>query len=451
MHRHTRRTFLASLAAAAARTTLAACGSSGGSGGFGGSGGDPAAEGDGRPVIYASFYPIRSLVESIAGDAFDVRSFMPAGQDPHMWEPSPRSMQELARADLLVVNGANMEAWLPQVEQNMPDLPILHLSNFVELITYKGAAAIGEFQYLASAPLTPGASYRLVFGHTHEPSMRAGFFTAPPDTPTDDLVQKGRSVMNVKGTPIEQKQNFELVDGEVFDIDMGHESGVVGFRVPEGTANWYFVADRVSQEILSYTIVAEDGSEVPTTPVIDGSSTGADTVTFDPHSWMSVINAKRYCNAIEGRMREMFPDHEHDIKRNKFRIVAELTQLQAQYKEKFAKAERRDFIVSHNAFSYLARDFGLQARSLQGLTTNEAPSLFSLVSAIRFVRDTGIDIVYHEFGTSDPGIRTIVDEVGGRTLPLASMEHVAPGDGMFEDGYLAYLEMNLRNLHESIH
>ncbi|WP_448852170.1 metal ABC transporter substrate-binding protein [Corynebacterium sp. 335C] len=439
---HTRRTFLAALAAATAGA-LVSCGTRG----------DDAPEpgADGRPVIFASFYPIRSLVESVAGDGFDVRSFMPAGQDPHMWEPSPKSMQALARADLLVVNGANMEAWLPQVRENLPDLPVLQLSDYVELITYKGAAAIGEFQYLASAPLQPGASYRLVFGHTHEKSMRAAFFTADPDTSQDDLVQMGRDVMGVQGTPVAQKENVDLVDGEVLDIDMGHESGVVSFRVPEGTANWYLAADRVSQEILSYDIVDEGGSIVPTTPVIDGSSTGTDEITFDPHSWMSVINAKRYCNAIEGTLRDQFPDHERDIKKNKFKVVNKLTKLQAEYKEKFEPAERRDFIVSHNAFSYLARDFGLQARSLQGLTTHEAPSLFSLVSAIRFVRDTGIEVVYYEFGAEDPGTRTIVDEVGGRMLPLASMEHVAPGDGMYEQGYLAYLEMNLRNLHESIH
>ncbi|VEI12973.1 metal ABC transporter solute-binding protein, Zn/Mn family [Trueperella bialowiezensis] len=405
---------------------------------------------DGRPVVYASFYPIRSLVEEVAGDEIEVRSFMPDGHDPHMWEPSPQAMKGLAEADLLVVNGANMEAWLPQVEQNFPDLPILKLSEYVDLITYKGAAAIGEFQYLAASPLVPGDNYRLVFGHTHEKNMRAVFFTAPEGTSQDDLVKLGRKTMESEGTPVAQKEDFELVDGEVLDIAMGHESGTVSFKVPEGDANWYFAADRVSQDILSYRIVEEDGTEMPTVPVIDGSSSGTDTITFDPHSWMSVINAKRYCNAIESTLSEQFPEHAKTFSKNRFDTVREITALQAEYKEKFSEAEQKEFVVSHNAFGYLARDFGLQQLSLQGLTTNEAPSLYSLVYSIRYVREAGIDTVYQEYGVQDPGIQIVVEEVDGRVLPLASMEHTNPRDELYEGGYIAYMEMNLANLAESI-
>lgn len=443
---HTRRSFLKSLALLGAAGALAGCR------GQSPTPADPAAVGaSGKPVVYASFYPIHSLVSAIAGDALEVRAFMPPGQDPHLWEPSPKAMQGLARADLLVVNGANMEPWLPQVRANLPDLEILVLSDYVELITYKGAAAIGEFQYLAAAPLTPGADYRLAFGHTHERNMRAAFFTAPAGASEGDLVARGKEVMEDQGTEVRQKESVELVDGEVLKIDMGHESGNIDFRVPDGEADWYFVADRVSQDILSYDIIDGSGAKVPTDPVIDGSSSGTDEITFDPHSWMSVINAKRYCNAIHGTLGELWPEQEGAFGKGKFALVRELTRLQGEYKEIFGAADRQEFIVSHNGFAYLARDFGLQQRSLQGLTTNEAPSLYSLVAAIRYVRAEGIRIVYHELGVEDPGIETIVGEVGGETLPLASMEHVSADDGPFDEGYLGYLRMNLENLAASIH
>ncbi len=406
---------------------------------------------DSRPLVFASFYPIRSLVEMISGDVVQVCSFMPDGHDPHMWEPSPKAMQGLAKADLLVVNGANMEAWLPQVEENFPNLPILKLSDYVDLITYKGAAALGEFQYLASVPLEPGKHYRLVFGHTHEKNMRAAFFTADSGTSRNALVQRGRDVMGVQGISVAQREQFDLIDGEVFNIDMGHESGTVSFRVPEAGEQWYFASDRVSQEILSYWIVDSADQEVPTTPVIEGSSTGTDTITFDPHSWMSVINAKRYCNAITDTLRALFPEHEADFKKNRSATVRELTRLQSDYKEKFKNAEDKTFIVSHNAFSYLARDFGLEQQSLQNLASNSAPSLWALTATIRQVRNEGIEMVYYEFGVEDPGIQTIVEETGARALPLASMERVDPADGLYEQGYIGYLEMNLKNLHESIH
>ena len=71
------------------------------------------------------------------------------------------------------------------------------------------------------------------------------------------------------------------------------------------------------------------------------------------------------------------------------------------------------------------------------------------MSAIRYVRDNDIEIIYHEYGQTDTGIRTIADEVGGETLPLASMEQVTSADEL-EDGYLGHLRMNLENLHASM-
>lgn len=72
--------------------------------------------------IYATFYPMRFLVAQIAGDKAEVISLVPAGVEPHDWEPKPRTLAELQTSDLLVYNGAGMESWLvdilPSLEKN---------------------------------------------------------------------------------------------------------------------------------------------------------------------------------------------------------------------------------------------------------------------------------------------------------------------------------------------
>ncbi|AIG64412.1 hypothetical protein CATYP_07220 [Corynebacterium atypicum] len=405
------------------------------------------ASGGDKPVIYASFFPIQSLVQEIVGDEFDVRSFIPPGQDPHLWEPTPRDIAELAEANTLVVNGANMEPWFDQVKDNLPDLDVLQLSDYVELLTYRGASAIGEFGYLAKAPLKKGETYTLDFGHTHEKEMRAAFFTSP-ETNQKKLVEQGKETMNAEGEPMRQHEHKEIVDGQVEKIAMGHEHGDVSFT-PTSDETWYFVADRESEDILNYRLLDKDQNEVPMDPVIDGPSTQTDKVTYDPHSWMSVINGKKYANAIHDFFIERYPDRESEIHNNKREVVNRMTQMQYEYQEKFKEVSRHDFIVNHNAFGYLARDFGLQQRALQGLTTNESPSLSSLTEAIRYVKDNNIQVVFNELGQADPGSRTIVDEVGGKVLPLASMEYVK-GDEHPQRDYVDYLQFNMNNLHEGL-
>ncbi|WP_151549225.1 MULTISPECIES: metal ABC transporter substrate-binding protein [Corynebacterium] len=409
-------------------------------------GGDESSSGPSgdTPLIYASFYPIYSLVSEIAGDHAEVRSFLPQGQDPHLWEPTPKNIKALSEADMLVVNGANMEPWLPQIRDILPNLPVLQLSDYVDLINYKGAAALGEFQYMGRGTIDSSRNYTMVFGHTHERSLRGAFFPFEEGLSEQDYIDKGREVMDDKGAQLEQRAATEVVPGQVYDIQMGHQSGEVTFKFPE-SGEWVFVSDRVSESLLEYSFVDGDGHELQLSNVVDGGSSETDTVSFDPHSWLSVVNAKRYANAINVELGKLIPAHEKEIEKNKSNLVRELTTMEAQFKEKLLDAPRRDFVTAHNAFAYLARDYQLTQHPLQGLTTNSAPSLRVLTDSIRFARAQDIDVVYYEDGTDPKTANVVAEEVDGRALPLNSMEY---GGG--DKGYTGYMRMNLENLYESL-
>ncbi|QMV84810.1 zinc ABC transporter substrate-binding protein [Corynebacterium hindlerae] len=396
-----------------------------------------------RAIIYGSFFPIYSLVREIAGPDADVRSFMPHNQDPHLWEPSPKDIRALSQADLLVVNGANMEPWLPQVEEALPTLPILNLSEYVELINYKGAAALGEFQYIGRIHIPAGTDVTMMFGHTHERELRAAFFKDPGNLSTNDLVQRGRDVMNAEGQPLAQREHTEVVDSAVHAIKMGHESGDVTFSFPEG-GDWIFVSDRESEEILPYWFADNSGATIATEPVIEGGSAKTEHSIFDPHSWLSLVNAKRYANAIGGQLKQLLPEHEAELDKRTRKLVAKLTQLQAQFKDKLKQAQHREFLTSHNAFAYVARDYELTQHPLQGLTTHEAPKLRVLTEAIRVARRSGINVVFYELGSDPKTAQVIADEIGGVALPLCSMEY-GPIDSDHET-YTDIVQFNLENL-----
>lgn len=402
-----------------------------------------------KPVIYASFYPIYSMVRDIAGDVAEVHSFMPDGQDPHLWEPTPANIKDLAAADLLVVNGANMEPWLPHIRDVLPNLRIIRLSDYVELINYKGAAALGEFQFMGKAHFKKNEPYTIVFGHTHERNMRGAFFEYDPTMSQEQLIARGREALSSQGDKTEQESDNSVAEGEVYDMAMGHESGRITFTFPR-EGDWVFVSDRVSENLLTYHFVDKDGHKVDMPPVVNGGSSKTDHSTFDPHSWLSVVNAKRYANALSYELTQMYPHYKKSLHDHKVTFVKALTTMQAQFAHKLRHAPRRSFVTSHNAFAYMARDYGLTQHALQGLTTNEAPTLRVLVDAIRFARQQGITVVYYEYGT-DPKTATVVaDEIGGRALPLNSMEYGSSGTAHEDKGYIAYMQMNLENLYESL-
>ena len=52
------------------------------------------------------------MAENIAGDQFDIRTIVPIGGDPHIYEPTPADAQLISKADLILKNGLTFEGWL---------------------------------------------------------------------------------------------------------------------------------------------------------------------------------------------------------------------------------------------------------------------------------------------------------------------------------------------------
>jgi zinc transport system substrate-binding protein len=46
---------------------------------------------------------------------------VPAGVEPHDWEPTPKDMAKISEADVLVYNGAGLEGWVDQVNGSLKE------------------------------------------------------------------------------------------------------------------------------------------------------------------------------------------------------------------------------------------------------------------------------------------------------------------------------------------
>lgn len=65
--------------------------------------------------VYTSFYAMYDLTKKIGGDKILLKNLVPAGTEPHEWEPTPKDIASLEKADALIYNGAGMEAWTEKV------------------------------------------------------------------------------------------------------------------------------------------------------------------------------------------------------------------------------------------------------------------------------------------------------------------------------------------------
>ncbi len=94
----------------------------------------PEAQGsaDHQPVVRSLSWPVSWLVERLAGDLVDHRCVLPAGEDAATWQPPGDLVAELARADLIVANGAGFEAWTATA--SLPASRLVDASRGIDLI-----------------------------------------------------------------------------------------------------------------------------------------------------------------------------------------------------------------------------------------------------------------------------------------------------------------------------
>jgi manganese/iron transport system substrate-binding protein len=73
-----------------------------------------------RVKVVVSLAIFADFARQVGGDRVDVFTLVPAGADPHTYEPVPSKVAELAKSDLVIVNGLGLEAALENVvEENI--------------------------------------------------------------------------------------------------------------------------------------------------------------------------------------------------------------------------------------------------------------------------------------------------------------------------------------------
>lgn len=95
---------------------------------------------EGRPVIVTTVAPITSIVSSVVGDRATVTGIVPEGSDSHTFEPKPSAAEVLSKADVVYMNGL-------QLEEPTKKLAQANLADGAEVVEL-GTQAIPESEYL---------------------------------------------------------------------------------------------------------------------------------------------------------------------------------------------------------------------------------------------------------------------------------------------------------------
>jgi zinc transport system substrate-binding protein len=69
-----------------------------------------------RLIVVSSIFPIGEFVKKIGGDKIISSLIIPAGIEPHDFDPTISQIQTISSADVLIYNGLGIENWLTKIE-----------------------------------------------------------------------------------------------------------------------------------------------------------------------------------------------------------------------------------------------------------------------------------------------------------------------------------------------
>jgi len=102
----------------------------------------PPQQDSGKIKMVTTFYPLYEFSQRIGGDRVEVSILVPAGVEPHEWEPGPRDIIKIQSAQVFVYNGAGFEPWVEEMLKGIDSerLIVVDFSKGTELLKEEGEA-----------------------------------------------------------------------------------------------------------------------------------------------------------------------------------------------------------------------------------------------------------------------------------------------------------------------
>ena len=210
------------------------------------------------------------------------------------------------------------------------------------------------------------------------------------------------------------------------------------------------IADIASADVVLYEkglAPSFDDAVAQNTPehVVDTTSTvplRQGDGSEDPHFWQDPTLLAKVASAFTTTMAKADPGHAATYRANDAKLQSDLAALDQELKQGLAHCRTRTLVVSHDAFEYYGRRYGLDVRPIAGLSPDAEPSAKHLAQLADLAKTDGITTIFSETLASPKLADTLASDVGITTAVLDPIEGLTSADPHAD--YLSLMRQNLR-------
>lgn len=167
---------------------------------------------------------------------------------------------------------------------------------------------------------------------------------------------------------------------------------------------------------------------------------------YDPHFWLDPVAAIKIVDNILAGLTKASPENEAYFTENANVYKDKLATLDKSFKEGLSSCQTDTAITSHEAFSYLSKQYKINLVSISGIDPSVEPDASKLAEISDLVKSKGIKYIFFESLVSPKLAETIASETGAKTAVLDPIEGLSEEDQQKGDDYINVQQRNLQNL-----
>lgn len=348
---------------------------------------------DNQLQVVASHSILGDVLNNVAGDVVDVTLLIPAGADPHSFEPTPSDLTAIARADVVFVNGAFFEeGLLESIENAGESVAIIEASSCVTIIEF-GTSEEDHDHEIDDHHMSENEEMDTLCNQHDEELMS---YNRDSSITENGAVQLGRLYAIECGEHHEDEDH----EGEDHESEHHHEEG-----------------------------------------------------GCDPHVWMNPNNVMYWTLLIRDTLIELDPANADTYTANADRYIIELVALVDDFIIPLVDTlpeEKRILIASHDSLGYLTESFGFKTIGtiMPSGSTLAEPSAQDIAMIIDVIQAEGIPAIFSETTVNDNIAQTIANETSAQLVMLHS------GSLSDENGaaptYIDYIRSNYTAIIEAL-
>ncbi len=147
---------------------------------------------------------------------------------------------------------------------------------------------------------------------------------------------------------------------------------------------------------------------------IVNTSGGIELLDGDPHVWLSPKNVMIMAENIRDALILKDPAHSARYQENAEKYIKELTDLDANIKEKLSGKKNRVIMVFHSSWRYFARDYGLKEIAIEA--EGKEPTIGGMKKVIDEAREIGVKTIFISPEFSRKSAEAVAEEIGANIV-----------------------------------